>query len=118
MKRLKLVWFMAALAMLVVGVAGALADLIPSDVGLSPLWFIALGLLAFPLGLVGFVTFTLLLGLVESRFLGPETHFSALAFVCLSWSVVVACGMAQAAIARRVEAFFRTRRQKAEGSVA
>lgn len=118
MKRLKLVWLSAALAMLVLGVAGALAGLIPSDVGLSPLWFMALGLLAFPLGLVGFVTFTLLLGWVESRFLGPETHFSALAFVCLSWTVVVACGMAQALVGRRVAAFFRTRRQKAEGSVA
>ena len=112
MKRLELVWFCAALSMLVVGIAGAFVGWIPSDVGLSPLWFVALGLLAFPLGLEGFVTFTLLLGLVESRFLGPETHFSSVAFVCLSWCVVVACGMVQAVIARRVAALFLARRQK------
>lgn len=110
MQKLKLIWVSAALVMLVLGVAGALAGMFSSDVGPAPLWFAALGLLAFPLGLVGFVAFTLLLRLLESWLWGPETHFSELAFVCLSWSVVVGCGLAQAKIFRSVSSFFRARR--------
>lgn len=62
-------WIATAVAVLAaLGIAGALGGLMPSDTGLTPIWYILVGLLAFPLGLIGSVLFSLGLAWVESRF--------------------------------------------------
>ena len=102
MSRLKLVWVAVAVAVLVLGIVGAISERIPNDVGLGPIYFIALGLLAFPLGVVGLSVFVILFELFESWYLGSGMHFSAVAYVCLAWCAVVGSGVLQAAMVRLV----------------
>ena len=107
----KRAWIATAVAVLALGIAGALGGLMPSDTGLTPIWYILVGLLAFPLGLIGSVLFSLGLAWVESKLLGPETHFSMVAYVCWVWSIVVGCGLLQGSIARAVLSRTRTIRE-------
>jgi|JI10StandDraft_1071094.scaffolds.fasta_scaffold810591_2 hypothetical protein len=111
MDYVKRAWIATAVAVLALGIAGALGGLMPSDTGLTPIWYILVGLLAFPLGLIGSVLFSLGLAWVESKLLGPETHFSMVAYVCWVWSIVVGCGLLQGSIARAVLSRTRTIRE-------
>jgi hypothetical protein len=85
----------------VIGVVAAAFDCLPNDTGAGVLWFVAVGLLVFPLGTLFSVAAIVVLGIIEHATLGPETHFAPLAQVAFFWSAAVSGGVLQGVAFRR-----------------